>query len=241
VHQDQHPLAWEAYEALAEAYAARIETKPHNAYYERPATLSLLPDVQGLCILDAGCGPGVYSEWLVNHGAAVVGVDASPRMVALAQQRLSGRAEIHLADLGKPLDFLSAAAFDLVVAALILDYLADWRAVFGEFYRLLRAAGWLVFSVQHPFAEHLTHPQGSYFDLEQVEYTWRGFGTPVRMPYYRRPLQAMLGPLLGAGFQVDYLLEPQPTEEFRQADPQDYAELMYRPGFLCIRARKING
>ncbi|WP_279387450.1 hypothetical protein [Rubrobacter taiwanensis] len=30
--------------------------------YERPATLSLLPDVAGKRVLDAGCGPGVYSE-----------------------------------------------------------------------------------------------------------------------------------------------------------------------------------
>jgi hypothetical protein len=34
------PIALDAYEALAEAYAAVIDTKPHNAYYERPATLS---------------------------------------------------------------------------------------------------------------------------------------------------------------------------------------------------------
>ena len=52
------PLALEAFEQLAEAYARLVDTKPHNAYYERPATLSLLPDVAGLRVLDAGCGPG---------------------------------------------------------------------------------------------------------------------------------------------------------------------------------------
>jgi 2-polyprenyl-3-methyl-5-hydroxy-6-metoxy-1,4-benzoquinol methylase len=66
------PLALEAYEQLAEAYAARVDTKPHNAYYERPATLSLLPDVTGSTVLDAGCGPGAYTGWLVQHGARVV-------------------------------------------------------------------------------------------------------------------------------------------------------------------------
>ena len=29
---------------LAPRYAGFIDTKPHNAYYERPTTLSLLPD-----------------------------------------------------------------------------------------------------------------------------------------------------------------------------------------------------
>jgi hypothetical protein len=55
-------LAVEAYEELAKPSAAPVDTKPHNAYYERPATLSLLPDVAGLNVLDAGCGPGAYSE-----------------------------------------------------------------------------------------------------------------------------------------------------------------------------------
>lgn len=62
------PIALEAYETLADAYAEAIDTKPHNAYYERPATLSLLPEVAGKRVLDAGCGPGAYAEWLLDRG-----------------------------------------------------------------------------------------------------------------------------------------------------------------------------
>ncbi len=62
-------IAYDAYEKLAHAYAEMIDTKPHNAYLERPTTLSLLPDVEGKRVLDAGCGPGVYAEWLVERGA----------------------------------------------------------------------------------------------------------------------------------------------------------------------------
>ena len=76
---NQKPIALDAYETLAESYAARVDTKPHNAYYERPATLSLLPQVKGKRVLDAGCGPGVYAEWLVEHGAEVVAFDVSTR------------------------------------------------------------------------------------------------------------------------------------------------------------------
>jgi 2-polyprenyl-3-methyl-5-hydroxy-6-metoxy-1,4-benzoquinol methylase len=56
--RDTRPIALEAYEELAESYAALVDTKPHNALYERPATLSLLPEVRGKRVLDAGCGPG---------------------------------------------------------------------------------------------------------------------------------------------------------------------------------------
>ncbi len=82
------PIAQQAYDLLAEAYAAQVATKLHNAYYERPATLSLLPDVQGKRVLDAGCGPGIYSELLLDRGAEVVALDANATMIRLAQQRL---------------------------------------------------------------------------------------------------------------------------------------------------------
>ena len=39
---NEKPLALEAYEQIAEAYAERVDTKAHNAYYARPAILSLL-------------------------------------------------------------------------------------------------------------------------------------------------------------------------------------------------------
>ena len=41
----------------------------YNAYYDRPTVLSLLPRVQGKRSLDIGCGPGLYTAWLIEHGA----------------------------------------------------------------------------------------------------------------------------------------------------------------------------
>lgn len=142
MHDDtEKPLAFDAYEALAESYAALVDTKPHNAYYERPATLSLLPDVRGRRVLDAGCGPGVYADWLARRGAEVVALDASPNMVRLARERVGARADIRRADFSQPLDFLPDASFDLVLCALALDYVRDWRAVFGEFHGCCERAG----------------------------------------------------------------------------------------------------
>jgi SAM-dependent methyltransferase len=127
------PIAFEAWEKLAEAYSARVETKPHNALYERPAMLSLIPSVNGLRVLDAGCGPGVNVCWLIDQGAEVVGFDASPKMVHLARGRVGDRALIVEGDLSKPLDFLDEASFDLILSSLALDYVADWEPVFKIF------------------------------------------------------------------------------------------------------------
>ena len=95
----KNPTAFEAWERLAEPYAARVDTKAHNAFYDRPAVISLLPLVSGKRVLDAGCGPGVYTEWLLEQGAEVVSLDSSAKMLELAQKRLPGRARFVQADL----------------------------------------------------------------------------------------------------------------------------------------------
>ena len=227
------------YDQLASAFAARVDTKAHNAYYDRPAILSVLPPVAGLRVLDAGCGPGVYCEWLAQHGASVVGLDSSPKMVALASKRLGARADIRRADLTRPLSDFDAGTFDGVVSALVLDYIRDWDFVFGEFRRLLKRHGWLVFSVEHPFDQFYERPQATgYFGTERVTHTydWPELPRTIRIPLYRRPLAAMIQPLLGAGFRLEALLEPQPTPEFRLLEPDNYAKLMRQPGFICFRA-----
>jgi SAM-dependent methyltransferase len=232
-----------AYDRLAERFAALAPTKGHNAYYDRPAVQSLLPPLAGRRVLDAGCGPGIYAEWLVGQGATVVGVDLSPEMVRLARQRVGDQAEFHVADLAAPLDFLGEAAFDVVVSALALDYVRDWAPVFASFYRRLRAPGTLVFSAGHPADEYYRlNPGGSYFEVEPVEAVFKAFGPEVvRVPYFRRPLGAMIAPLRAAGFALDCVLEPQPLPEFEAQDPKDYAELRRRPGFICFRAIKEAG
>ena len=124
--QRPEPVAREAYEKLADSYSARAPTKPHNAYYERPATMGLLGDVAGRRVLDAGCGPGVYAEELLARGAEVTGLDASERMIELARERLRGRAEVRRANLEEPLPWLANDSFDLVVSTLVMDCVEDW-------------------------------------------------------------------------------------------------------------------
>ncbi|MES2463116.1 MAG: methyltransferase domain-containing protein, partial [Armatimonadota bacterium] len=229
---DSVPIARTAYDALAESFDAKAATKPHNAYYERPATLSLLPqELSGLRILDAGCGPGHYAEHFARNGTAkIVAVDASPNMVRLASQRLSAfpetAFEFYVADLAHPLSFLADNTIDLVVSPLVLEYVRDWAPVFQEFFRVLAPGGSLVVSVTHPFFDYTYFQSEQYFEVEYVECVWRGFGpTPVTMPSYRRPLSEVLNPLLNAGLILEKLVEPLPTVEFAAADPEGHKEL----------------
>ncbi len=236
----QPPIAYDAYEQLADRYAAQVDHKPHNAYYERPAMLALMPPIlRSSRVLDAGCGSGLYAAWLLDQGATVTGLDASPAMLGHARTRTGGRADLRLHDLSQPMPFLPDAAFDLVVSSLVFHYLEDWRVPLAEFHRVLRPDGLLLFSVGHPMLELRYSPSGAYFQTELTGASWRGFGgEPVYVPFFRRPLTAMTESLYHAGFVVERLIEPQPTEEFRQADPEDYAQLLQMPGFLCFRARR---
>ncbi|HJQ28680.1 MAG TPA: class I SAM-dependent methyltransferase [Rubrobacter sp.] len=237
----REPVSREAYQKLADSYSSRAPTKPHNAYYERPATLSLLGDVGGKRVLDAGCGPGIYAEELVARGAEVMGFDASERMVELARERLRGGAEISHAILEEPLAWLEDGSFDLVVSALAMDYVEDWRGPLAEFYRVLKPAGKLVFSVEHPifkFVEQVYGGEGSYFETVLGGMEWTGFDERVYVPSYRRPLGAMVDAIVGAGFVFAGMLEPRPDERFRAAVPEEYERLSRMPGFLCFVGRK---
>lgn len=237
-------LGERSYEQFAARYAKYAQHKPHNAMYERPATLSLLPDVAGLDVLDAGCGPGIYTHELLERGAEVVAFDVTPAMIALARERVQDRATLHVANLGEPLAFAADAAFDLIVAPLALDYVEDWHPVLSEFFRVLRPGGGLIYSHAHPMSDYNLvrdkhNPDSDYFAREQFSSAWGGFGTPRPLvEAFRRPLAQMLNPLARAGFVLDTLLEPLPADSMRETNPQLHATLAAQPCFLCVRAYK---
>ena len=225
-----------AYEQLAERYNELIEHKPHNAYYDRPNTLQLIPESEGKAILDAACGPGKYAEILLSRGARVTGFDISPKMVQLAQARNQGKGQFFVHDLSTPFEMLEDASFDVVLCALALHYVQDWTLTMQEFYRVLKPGGYLVISIEHPFFEYNYFNSKKYFEVEHVKCTWKGFGKPVEVNSFRRPLSECLAPITNNGFYIDKLVEPKPTKEFEALDPRHFKELNNFPGFMCIRA-----
>jgi 2-polyprenyl-3-methyl-5-hydroxy-6-metoxy-1,4-benzoquinol methylase len=99
------------YDSIARRSAAKIDERPWNALYERPATLALLPDVNGKDVLDAGCGHGWYADWLARKRARIVAVDRSRDMVTLARKRLGGRARVIHGDVSDLRDTLASGSF----------------------------------------------------------------------------------------------------------------------------------
>ena len=194
-------------------------------------------------MLELGCGPGAYSEELVSRGALVDACDMSERMLEHARERLAEhvaleQVTLHHLDFTQSLGRFSDATFQLVLAPLCLDYVEDWQALFEQCHRLLEPSGHLVFSCGHPSFDAEYFETESYFEVEAVECTWTGFGIDVVMPSYRRPLAVVFQSVIDAGFSIETVHEPLPTEAFRKADPKRHKRLLHQPCFLCIRGRK---
>lgn len=225
-----------AYQELAESYSRLIEHKPHNAYYDRPNTLSMFPeDLQGKDILNAGCGPGKYAEILYSRGARVIGFDLSPKMVEHAIARNARPDAFFVHDMSAPLSMFSQGSFDFVLSALSLDYVENWELTIREFHRVLRPGGAVIMSLSHPFFDYNFFQSKYYFEVEDVSCVWKGFGTPVEVFSHRRSLTACMLPWTENGFYIDKVFEPKPTPEFEQLDPRHYKELNEFPSFLCMR------
>src|SRR5919108_881746 len=108
--------AWEEHAAEFVAWARKPD---HDSYwlFHRDQFLELLPP-PGRRTLDLGCGEGRLARDLKALGHEVVGLDASPTLVAAAREA-DPELEVHVADAAR-LPFADAA-FDLVVAFMSLQ------------------------------------------------------------------------------------------------------------------------
>jgi 2-polyprenyl-3-methyl-5-hydroxy-6-metoxy-1,4-benzoquinol methylase len=223
------------YERFAGDYLLHARDSAYNAYYDRPAVLEALGSVRGLRVLDAGCGPGLLAKDLVSRGAAhVLGIDASPAMVDLATHDVAGPVEFRVHDLAEQLWWLDDGSFDVAVMALVIHHLDDRVATLTEIARVLRPDGCLVVSTHHPLGDWLRQG-GSYFAVEKISETW---GRGWQVAYWRQPLAVTCGEFAAAGFLIEALHEPEPSEELRRRYPDEAKKLAAEPGFIVFRLLK---
>jgi SAM-dependent methyltransferase len=227
-----------AYDALAPVWAETTDDNLWNAVLDRRPIRSLLPvELDGLAVLDAGTATGTMACWLLGRGAQVTGIDLSPPMVDTARRRCEGRGRFFVADLARPLE-LPDAAFDGVVASLVLHYLQDWSAVLASFIRVLRPGGWLVVSLDHPESPFSIQHRTSYFTTELLTDRWSKGEVTVDVSWWRRPLSAVVNDFADAGFVLDRLLEPGISDDDRARFPADAANVGDGPLRAVYRWRK---
>lgn len=264
---DRDPRIAEHYDDLA-PFWAEIAQSPSKSRQLWPALERMLPDLDGARVLDAGCGSGVTAARLTEDGADVVGVDLSEEMLERARERVPD-ARFVQGDLGEALGFLDDGEVDVVVCQHVFSHLPDLREPLSAFARVLGDDGVLVASTHNPVYDYVVVRDGeqpnhtaeqeldptlhvaddapTYRETEQYDVHWNPDGEIQRASYYRRPFEALLSPLLDAGFDLDAVAEPDPPAELDcEADEGVEAgdevagehDRPYPAKSLCLRATR---
>lgn len=118
----------------------------HNfARYYRPFLSRAIP--AGARVLELGCGTGLYSQWLIDRGCSVVGLDLSAKMIEKARQK-SPRGTFIVGDCEDPAECLPEATvadgFDVIVGVNTFCYYPNKEQALARYTQLLRPAGKLV-------------------------------------------------------------------------------------------------
>jgi len=175
--------------------------------------VGVLGDVNGLDVVELGCGTAYFSAWLAKRGARPVGVDITPAQLETAR-RMMGETGIEFplveADAGDT--GLPSESFDLALSEYGASIWVDPYRWIPEASRLLRPGGRLVFlrnstlvmlctgdDPDAPAEERLRRPQ---FGLGRVD--WDGEGVEFHLAHGE-----WIDVLRANGFEVERLVEVQ--------------------------------
>lgn len=211
------------------------------------ALKGMLPDLQGLRMLDLGCGYGWHCRYAIEQGAAqVVGVDLSEKMIEKAR-RINSLPGVQYIRSSVEDFHCEAAFFDVVLSSLTFHYIASFGEVCDQVVRCLKPGGHFVFSVEHPVftaegrqdwvydadGKPLYWPVDRYF--AEGERTAVFLGSEVKK--YHRTLTTYLGELLNHGFRITDVREPMPDPAMLETVAGMEDELR-RPMMLLVSAVK---
>mgnify|MGYP003417424658 CR=1 FL=1 len=133
------------------------------------------------CILEDGCGVGMYVEHLALFGGKVIGLEYD--FERAAEARGNSPHILNAAGEAVPLPF---GTFDLVLSHEVLEHVQDDRAAIREMIRVLKPGGRAVIFVPnrgYPFETHGIYWQGKY-----------RFGNKLFVNYLPRALRDKLAP-----------------------------------------------
>lgn len=203
--------------------------------------LELLPDLQGLRVLDLACGQGRLSRELARRGARVVGLDISTELLdkASSVKNAEPLGISYVQADATSSEALAGESFDGVACHFGLSDIDDLGAAIATVSRVLTQDGWFVFSILHPCfpgwgddAPSSWPPGRGYF----AEGWWLadnpGFRGKVGANH--RTLSTYLNQLIEHGLAIEQAAEPPPVGEWLSAKRSE--DLV--PVFFVLRCRR---
>jgi SAM-dependent methyltransferase len=196
----------EGYDRWASTYEDTVEDGMDLALLER-----LDVDWAGLrAVADLGCGTGRTGSWLAGRGVGEIdGVDLSPGMLEAARGRGVYRS---LAEATVEESGLDSDAYDLVVACLVDEHLADLGPLYAEAARLAAPGGRFALVGFHP---HFIIASGMPTHFDDAE-----SGEPLAIETHVHLLSDHVAAGLGAGLTLAALHERVVDDEFLAAKPK---------------------
>lgn len=147
---------------------------------------SAMRPLEGLTLLDVGCGAGVLAEPLARLGATVTGVDPAPELIEVAAA--------HAAEGGLAIDYRAGTAeelrdqglaFDVVVASEVVEHVVDVDAFIGVVGALVKPGGLALFStINRTLMAHALVIVGAEYVLRWMPvgtHSYEKFVTPAEL------------------------------------------------------------
>lgn len=126
----------------------RYMNPPSDTAYALEYSFYLLGDVRGKTVLDFGCGSGENLVALLERGAHAIGLDISPELIALAQQRLDKAGLEATVTVGSAYETgLPDESVDVIFSIALIHHL-DIPSVLREMLRILKKTGRVI--IQEP-------------------------------------------------------------------------------------------
>jgi SAM-dependent methyltransferase len=226
-----------------------------------PAFFAMLPEVKGLSGIDIGCGEGHNTRLLANRGARVYAVDIASVFINHAREA-EGREPLGIRYTIASAVHLPFAdhSFDFATGFMSFMDIPERGSVLAEAYRVLKAGGFLQFSITHPCFDtphrrNVRGPDGQTYAIEVGNYfdnidgridEWIFTAAPLelrqkfpkfRVPRFHTTISNWLNAVIDAGFAIERLSEPRATDDLVRAQPH-VQDTQVVPYFLHIRARK---
>ncbi len=208
----------DGWDESADAWIAFVDAgDPNRELLLDPVMLKLCGGLEGVRVLDVGCGEGRFARRMAARGAMVTGIDPTDRLIEVA--RIRGGGPTYDLGIAETLPY-EDAAFDLVVSYVQLVDVPDYRTAIFEMARVLRLGGNLVVSNLNGFVtsvmtgwhrdaagNKLHYPVDRYFEERPEPTSWQG----IEIVNWHRPLSSYMKAFLDAGLLLRDFREPWPS------------------------------